>query len=164
MGLVSGFNIDGIEKLYHGDKDGYVYNHNVGNSFNPAGVSKNIEAIYQTPNFDFGDIGTRKTVKYVRLSLSPEGEIQPTLRMRFDYDDTGIIQPPDYPLTSIPLPAIFGSALFGAATFGATNDPMVRQPVEGSGNTVSFRVQSTDALAPYAINGLYIDYMPSGRR
>ena len=164
LGLVSGFNIDGIEKLYHGDKDGYVYNHNVGNSFNPAGTSKNIEAIYQTPNFDFGDIGTRKTVKYVRLSLSPEGEIQPTLRMRFDYDDTGIIQPPDYPLTSIPLPAIFGSALFGAATFGATNDPMVRQPVEGSGNTVSFRVQSTDALAPYAINGLYIDYMPSGRR
>ena len=84
--------------------------------------------------------------------------------MRFDYEDTDIPQPPDYTLDSVPLPAIFGSAVFGTATFGASNDPMVRQPVEGSGNTVSFRITSTDTKAPYAINGLYIDYMPSGRR
>jgi len=164
FGLVSGFNNDGIEVAYHGDYNGYVYNHDVGASFNPSGTTTNIKAVYQTPNYDFGDIGTRKTVKYVRISFSPEGEIQPNLRMRFDYDDTNITQPPDYALTSIPLPAIFGAALFGAATFGATNDPMVRQAVEGSGNTVSFRIQSTDTNAPYAINGLYIDYMPSGRR
>jgi len=164
MGLTTGFDNNGIEKAFHGDKDGYIYNHDTGNAFNPAGVSSNIEAIYQTPNFDFGDIGTRKTVKYARLSLSPEGEIQPTLRMRFDYEDTDIPQPPDYTLDSVPLPAIFGSGIFGTATFGASNDPMVRQPVEGSGNTVSFRITSTDTKAPYAINGLYIDYMPSGRR
>ena len=164
MGLTTGFDSDGIEKAYHGDKDGYIYTHDTGNSFSPAGVSTEINAIYQTPNFDFGDIGTRKTVKYARLSLSPEGEIQPTLRMRFDYEDTDIPQPPDYVLDSVPLPAIFGSAVFNAATFGASNDPMVRQPVEGSGNTVSFRVSSSDTNAPYAVNGLYIDYMPSGRR
>ncbi len=164
MGLTTGFDADGIEQAYHGDKDGYIYNHDVGNFFSPAGTSTDINAIYQTPNFDFGDIGTRKTVKYARLSLSPEGEIQPTLRMRFDYEDTDIPQPPDYVLDSVPLPAIFGSAIFNSATFGASNDPMVRQPVEGSGNTVSFRVSSSDTNAPYAVNGLYIDYMPSGRR
>lgn len=164
MGLTTGFDNNSIEKAYHGDKDGYIYNHDVGNFFSPAGTSTDINAIYQTPNFDFGDIGTRKTVKYARLSLSPEGEIQPTFRMRFDYENTDIPQPPDYVLDSVPLPAIFGSALFNSATFGASNDPMVRQPVEGSGNTVSFRVSSSDTKAPYAVNGLYIDYMPSGRR
>jgi hypothetical protein len=164
MGLTTGFDSNGVEKAFHGDKDGYVYNHDTGAAFNSAGISSSIEAIYQTPNFDFGDIGTRKTVKYARLSLSPEGEIQPTLRMRFDYEDTDIPQPPDYVLDSVPLPAIFGSAVFNVATFGASNDPMVRQPVEGSGNTVSFRVSSSDTNAPYAVNGLYIDYMPSGRR
>ena len=76
--------------------------------------------------------------------------------MRFDYEDTDIPQPPDYTLDSVPLPAIFGSAVFGTATFGASNDPMVRQPVEGSGNTVSFRITSTDTKAPYAVNGLYM--------
>jgi hypothetical protein len=164
MGLTTGFDANSIEQAYHGDKDGYVYKHDTGNSFSPAGVSTEINAIYQTPNFDFGDIGTRKTVKYARLSLSPEGEVQPTLRMRFDYENTDIPQPPDYVLDSVPLPAIFGSAVFNTATFGASNDPMVRQPVEGSGNTVSFRVSSSDTNAPYAVNGLYIDYMPSGRR
>ena len=164
LGLTAGFNNEGIEKAYHGDKDGYVYNHNVGNTFSPANVTTNIEAIYQTPNLDFGDVGTRKTIKYVRISFSPEGETQPTLRMRFDFDDPEIIQPPDYELSSIPLPAIFGNVTFGNATFGATNDPMVRQAVEGSGNNISFRIRSNGDDAPYSINGLYIDYMPSGRR
>ena len=164
MGLTTGFDSNGIEKAFHGDKDGYIYNHDTGDSFNPKGVAEDIVAEYQTPNFDFGDIGTRKTVKYVRLSVSPEGECQPTLRMRFDYEDPNIPQPQDYTLDSIPLPAIFGSAVFNTATFGAANDPMFRQPVEGSGNTISFRIRSADTKAPYAINGLYIDYMPSGRR
>jgi hypothetical protein len=164
MGLTTGFDVDGIEKAFHGDKDGYIYNHDTGNAFNPEGVETRIVSEYQTPNFDFGDIGTRKTIKYVRISVSPEGECQPTLRMRFDYEDPNIPQPQDYTLDSIPLPAIFGSAAFGTATFGAANDPMFRQPVEGSGNTISFRIRSEDVKAPYAINGLYIDYMPSGRR
>jgi len=164
MGLTTGFDNNGVEKAFHGDKDGYIYNHDTGDTFNPQGSAENIAAEYQTPNFDFGDIGTRKTIKYVRLSVSPEGECQPTLRMRFDYEDPNITQPPDYTLDSIPLPAIFGSAAFGVATFGAANDPMFRQPVEGSGNTISFRIKSEDTKAPYAINGLYIDYMPSGRR
>ena len=164
MGLTTGFDNNDIEKAYHGDKDGYIYNHDSGNAFNPAGVSANIESIYQTPNYDFGDIGTRKTLKYVRMSFSPEGSCQPTLRVRYDYENTDIPQPVDYTLSNIPLPAIFGSGIFNTATFGATNDPMVRQAVEGSGNTCSFRLQSIDQNAPYSINGLYIDYMPSGRR
>ena len=164
MGLTTGFDNNGVEKAYHGDKDGYIYNHDTGDSFNPAGTAANIEAIYQTPNYDFGDIGTRKTLKYVRMSFSPEGSCQPTLRVRYDYENTDIPQPVDYTLSNIPLPAIFGSGVFNTATFGATNDPMVRQAVEGSGNTCSFRLQSIDTNAPYSINGLYIDYMPSGRR
>ena len=164
FGLVSDFNADGVEVKYHGDKDGYIYTHDVGNYFDYAGVSTNIDAEYQTPNLDFGDIGTRKTLKYGRISFSPEGDASPTLRVRYDYDDPNIPQPSDYTLDDIPLPAIFGNVLFGSATFGATNDPMVRQTLEGSGNTVSFRIKSNDTNAPYVVNGIYVDYMPSGRR
>ena len=164
FGLVSGFNANGIEVLYHGDKDGYVYNHDTGFAFNPAGTSVNIKAVYQTPNYDFGDIGTRKTLKYVRISLSPEGQVEPSLRVRYDYEDTSIPQPAEYVLSAVPSPAVFGTSTFGNVLFGGTNDPMVRQTVEGSGNTCSFRITSEDTNAPYSINGLYIDYMPSGRR
>jgi len=165
-GLTSGFDKDGVEKTYHGDKDGYIYVHNDGDYFTPAGTATNIYAEYQTPNFDFGDVGTRKTLLYTRMSLSPEGDIQPTLRVRYDYEDQNIPQPGDYTLSSVPLPAIFGntSTTFNSATFGASNDPMVRQAVQGSGNTCSFKIFSDDQKAPYAINGFYIDYVPSGRR
>ena len=164
--ITSGFDKDGVEKTYHGDKDGYIYVHDVGNYFTPAGTATNITAEYQTPNYDFGDVGTRKTLLYTRISFSPEGDIQPTLRVRYDYEDQNIPQPGDYTLSSISLPAIFGSSgvTFNTAVFGSTNDPMVRQAVQGSGNTCSFRIFSDDQKASYAVNGFYVDYVPSGRR
>ncbi len=163
-GLTSGFNKDDIEKVYHGDQSGYIYNHNTGNGFLDAGLDVNIDAQYSTPNFDFGDIGTRKTLHYAKISITPEGEVQPTLRVRYDYEDTDIPQPPDYILDSVPFPAIFGSAVFGIAIFGASNDPMLRQALQGSGHVCSFRINSLDTKAPYSINGIYINYVPAGRR
>ena len=164
--IASSFDKDRIEKTYHGDKDGYIYVHDDGDYFTPAGSASNIVAEYTTPNLDFGDLGTRKTLQYARLSLSPEGLVQPSLRVRFDYEDRNIPQPPDYALTAISLPAIFGSSssTFNSVVFGAQNDPMVRQAVQGSGHTSSFKTFSDDQKAPYTINGFYIDYVPAGRR
>ena len=163
-GLTSGFNSDGIEKELHGDLAGYIYNHDTGNSFISAESPFDIDAQYTTPNFDFGDIGTRKTLHYAKISITPEGEVQPTLRVRYDYEDTEIPQPADYILDTVPLPAIFGTSVFGTAIFGASNDPMLRQAIQGSGSVCNFRIRSSDQNAPYAINGLYINYVPSGRR
>ena len=164
FGLSSAIDFNGIEKIYHGDKDGYVYNHDIGTSFLYGGVEENILATYETTDLDCGDLGTRKTFKYVRTSFSPEGEVSPTLRIRYDYKSTEIVQPNDYAITDIPIPAIFGTSIFGAATFGGTNDPMIRQTIEGSANTISLRLRTNDKNSSYAINGFYIDYMPSGRR
>ena len=164
LGFISDVDKDGIEKIYHGDKDGYIYNHDTGNSFIEAGSTTNINATYQTPDFDFGDVGTRKTLKYARISFSPEGAIEPTFRVRYDYQDTSVPQPEPFDMSGIQLPAIFGSVVFNAVTFGATTDPMEKFTLEGSGNTCSFRITSNDKKASYAINGIYIDYMSSGRR
>lgn len=160
----AGFDDDGVDKAYHGDNLGYIYNHDTGYSFIQNEELKNIEATYQTPNLDFGDAGTLKTIHYVKISMSPEGSTQPTLRVRYNYEDTTIPQPPDYVLDQVQTPAVFGDSEFGVAFFGGTLDPMVRQAVQGSGFASSFKIFSEDQLPPYAINGLYIDYMPSGRR
>ena len=162
--ITSDFDKDGVEQTYHGDSDGYVYNHDVGNDYNHGGTSANIRTVYKTPNLDFGDFGTRKTLRYVKLSVTPEGTIIPTLRVRYDYEDPSLAQPLDYVLDSIPPPSIFASAIFNANVFGATPDPLVRQAVQGSGNTVSFIITSDDKLSPFTVNGLYIDYSPTGRR
>ena len=98
------------------------------------------------------------------MSLSPEGDVQPTLRVRYDYQDSNIPQPGDYVLSSVSLPSLFGTAVFNTSIFGASNDPMVRQAVQGSGHTSSFKIFSDDQNAPYAVNGMYIDYTPTSRR
>ena len=162
--LTSGFNSDGIEKIYHGDNNGYVYTHDSGNAFYSAGTALDIEAKYKTPNFDFGDAGTRKTLKYVKISMTPEGSIEPSLRVRYDYEDTDIPQPTQVAIENILLPSIFGSGIFGTSQFGGSSDPMIRQTVTGSGHAANLRIYSKDQKAAYSINGMYIDYVPSGRR
>ena len=164
LGMVSDLASSGVEKILHGDKDGSIYNHTEGTSFYNAGEATNISAVYQTPDFDFGDVGTRKTLKYARVSFSPEGEVRPSFRVRYDYEDPDIPQPEPFNITTIALPAIFGTAVFGLVTFGATSDPMERITLEGSGHTCSFRISSNDQRPGYAVNGIYVDYMPSGRR
>ncbi len=156
----SGFDTNGIEKYYHGDTDGYLYIHNSGDNFNGSAV----DARYQTPDYDYGDFGTLKTLHYVKLSIGPENEVQPSVRVRFDYDSNDTPQPEDYLLDSVPAPSIFGSAIFATAKFGASEQPLVRLALQGSGYSNSFRILTNDTNAPYTINGLYIDYIPSGRR
>ena len=162
--IASGFDNNGEEKFYHGDRDGYVYNHNVGNTFNPAGVETAINAEYQSPDYDYGDLGTLKTLEYVKLSITPESLAQPTLRVRYDYDSLDTPQPTDITLTSVPEPALFGAAVFNNQTFGAAQQPLVRQALTGSGHSNFFKIFSSDTRAPYTINGIYINYRPAGRQ
>jgi len=163
----SGFNYSGVEKHYHGDYAGRVFNHDTGDSFlNTSGTATNIVAEYQTPDLDYGDLGTLKTLKYVKVSATPEGTVATKLRIRYNFDDPDTPQPSDYSL-SIDKPSLFGTAAFGTTAghvFGAASDPITRQVVEGSGHSNYFRIFSDDQNSPYTVNGLYIDYVPSGRQ
>ena len=158
--ITSGFDSSGLEKVYHGDRDGKIFNHDTGNSFNNVAIL----AEYQSPDYDYGDLGTLKTLDYAKFSFTPEGDCQPTLRYKFDYDSNTTPQPVDIVLDSIPQPALFGSALFNTGKFGASEVPLVRQTLTGSGHSNFFRIFSEDTNAPYTINGIYINYRPSGRQ
>ena len=158
----------GVEQILHGDNDGYIYNHDTGNAFIHAGSAANVNARYQTPYLDFGDMGTRKTAQYIKLSATPDkfavGFAQPKLQVLFDFEDTGIQQPPIYTLPVIRSAAEFGVSLFNDAYFGSADNPLLRQTVQGSFYSSNFKISSEDQLSPYTINGLYINYVPAGRR
>ena len=160
--ITAGFNSDGLEQYFHGDLSGKVFKHDEGNSFDGS----NVTAVYQTPDIDYGDLGTLKTLHFMKISFGPEGEVIPILRVRYNYDDVNHPQPADITLDRIPPPSIFGlsTAIFGTAVFGATEKPLVRQQLQGSGHSNMFRFRSDDTRSPYTINGFFIDYVPSGRR
>ena len=160
--ITAGFNADGLEQYFHGDLAGKVFKHDEGNSFDGS----NVTAVYQTPDIDYRDLGTLKTLHFMKISFGPEGEVIPILRVRYNYDDVNHPQPADITLDRIPPPSIFGlsTAIFGTAVFGATEKPLVRQQLQGSGHSNMFRFRSDDTRSPYTINGFFIDYVPSGRR
>ena len=164
----SSFDTNGEEVYYHGDKDGNIFLHDEGKSFySDVGGSQtpfNINSRFVTPFYDFGDVGSRKTLHYVKVSVSPEDSVAPTLQVKYDYNSIDSPQPPAYQMNTIPVPSVYGTAIFGVSSFGGIGDPMVRQAVQGSGHTANFTIQSNDQAGSYRINGLFIDYVPAGRR
>jgi hypothetical protein len=160
-GVGAGFDENGVEKYYHGDTDGYVLIHDTGNDFNGS----DILARYSTPDYDYGDLGTLKTLHYVRVSVSAEGIVTPELQVKYDFNSSSVPQPTsNFSFGTVNPPAIFAEAVFGLTVFGGSSAPMVRIPVQGSGTSSNFTVLTEDSKAPYTINGLYIDFIPSGRR
>ena len=150
-----------MEKYYHGSTTGYVYIHDSGNDFDGT----NVLARYATPDYDYGDLGTLKTLHYLKVSSSAEGIVSPDVQVRFEYGNTDIPQPPElFDLGTINPPSIFGEALFNTNVFGGAENPMIRVPLQGSGTSNNFTFISEDNKAPYTINGLYVDFIPSGRR
>jgi hypothetical protein len=157
----SGFDTNGVEKYYHGNNSGYVFVHDSGDDFDGTAIL----ARYATPDYDYGDLGTLKTLHYLKVSIAAEGLVTPEVQVKFDYNSGDVPQvSSNYSLGTVNPPSIFGSAVFGTNIFGASASPMLRTPLQGSGTSNNFTVISNDSKAPYRINGLYVDYIPSGRR
>lgn len=157
----SGFDTDGVEKYYHGNNSGYVFIHDSGDDFDGSAIL----ARYATPDYDYGDLGTLKTLHYLKVSIAAEGLVTPEVQVKFDYNSGDVPQPAsNYSLGTVNPSSIFGSAVFGTNIFGASASPMLRTPLQGSGTSNNFTVITNDSKAPYRINGLYVDYIPSGRR
>ena len=54
-----------------------------------------ILARYTTPDYDYGDLGTLKTLHYLRVSMATEGIVEPDVQIKFDYNSTDVPQPTD---------------------------------------------------------------------
>ena len=118
---------------------------------------------YATPDIDYGDLGTLKTLQYVKVSATPEGDVDTKIKVIYDYNSPSTPQPEAYDI-DMSKPSLFGTAVLNSSfTFGAPTEPITRVTLQGSGHTNSFKIFSDNQNSPYTINGLYIDYVPSGR-
>ena len=84
----SDFDATKVERYYHGSKSGFIYNHDTGDTFDGTAIA----ARYKTPDFDYGDLGTLKTLHYCKVSIGGEGEVSPELQVKFEYSNQDIPQ------------------------------------------------------------------------
>ena len=146
--------------VFHGGFDGYVYEQEKGNDFD--GVA--INAKYRSPDLTMGDAGVRKVMQRVILNYAPEAEISADMFLRYDYESPDSPRPAAYPLDSSQVLAIYGVSTYGVSTYGGQRQPLVRQPVEGSGFAVAIRVNDDGTTAPYSLKGFQLEFNVGARR
>ena len=144
----------------HGSGDGYVYRQESGNDFDGTAILGR----YRSPDLSMNDPGIRKYMQRVILNYAPESSIDADLFIRYDYESGDVPIPAAYPLDSSKVVAIYGTSLYGTGTYGGTSQPLVRQPVEGSGFSVALKIQDGGTTAPYSLKGFQLEYQLGARR
>ncbi len=105
----------------------------------------------------------------VIVNYAPESSIDADLFVRYDYESKDSARPAAYALDSEDVAAIYGTSTYGvitsaSGTYGGATQPLVRQPVEGSGFAVALRVNDGGTTAPYSLKGFQLEYQLGARR
>ena len=152
--------------VLHGDNNGFIQRQEKGNTFDGTPVLGK----YRSSDLSFGDTGIRKHMQRVIINYKPESAIDAELLVRYDNENSDSTRPAAYALDSSEVAAQFGSALFSTTSgavrfvFGGPSQPLIRQPVEGSGFSVVLRINDGGESAPYSLKGFQLEYQLGARR
>jgi len=152
--------------VLHGDVSGFIHRQEKGNTFDGTPVLGR----YRSSDLSFGDTGIRKHMQRVIINYKPESAIDAELLVRYDNENADSTRPVAYSLDSTLVAAQFGQAVFstiGGAVrfvFGGPSQPLIRQPVEGSGFSVVLRINDGGESAPYSLKGFQLEYLLGARR
>ena len=152
--------VAGTSFVLHGDFDGYVYRQEQGNDFD----GNTIVGKYRSPDLTMGDAGIRKNFQRVIINYAPEAAVNADLFLRYDYEAPDVARPAAYPFDTSTVVAVYGSAIYNTSTYGGQTNPLVRQPVEGSGFAVALRVNDRGTSAPYSLKGFQLEFDAGARR
>ena len=104
------------------------------------------------------------------MNFKPESSISADLLIRYDNENADSARPPAYSISSTDVAAQFGSALFSTISsavrfvFGGPSQPLIRQPVEGSGFSTVLRINDNGESKPYSLKGFQLEYQLGARR
>jgi len=152
--------------VLHGDTNGFVQRQEDGNTFDGTVILGK----YRSPDMSFGDNGIRKHMQRVIINYKPEGTIDADLIVRYDNEDKNSARPAVYPFDNTQVAATYGNALYSTTTsttqfvYGGPTQPLVRQPVEGSGFSVALKVEDGGSSAAYSLKGFQLEYQLGARR
>lgn len=163
--VVTSGDVSGSEYILHGDYDGFVFRQEQGNDFNGNVIS----AIYRTPYLDFNAPMIRKKFQQLHAFIEPEGEVDISVAVSFDWRDPDVAIPDNFLLEADSSnAAIFGNAgaIYGATgiIYGGGLFPVLDQYMTGTARSIQLTFSTSGTEAPYAIQTLLYEFIPQGRR
>ena len=108
-----------FEFVIHGDKSGKVHRQEQGNNFGGS----NIVSVFQTPFLHMQDPEQRKIIHTVATYLRSEGDNEIILSVVYDYDDTTILNPTNFTLTTEGAAAYYNEALYNSCLLYTSPSP-----------------------------------------
>ena len=158
----SGYDEDGVERIFHGNYAGIVYEQEVGNSFATAEIT----AIYTTPYLDFGDTEIRKLFRTLNIFIRAEGALTISVSAGYDWDRTTVLNPNGYEASTDGAVIVFDSGVLfddPGVIFASTSQPIFPVNIQGSGYAVQFTIYSSGTYDPYTIQGMVVELSTKGR-
>lgn len=152
--------INATEYIIHGDYNGRVYRQESGDTFD----GQPIQAIYSTPFLDFSSAGIRKTIRRLKLFIRPEGAVNISAKLIYDWGYDLKLNPANYVFERGQTTATYGSAVYGVDLYATPDTPVLYQVVEGSGFSLQTKFTTFDTNSPYTIQGILYEYTVEGRK
>jgi hypothetical protein len=152
---------DGEETIVFGHPaNGMVYRLEQGYDFD----GRSVEYVYRTPQLTFDDASLRKVLQKATVYTEILGDIDVNMFVKYDFENSGILQPPAISLDQVNTIATYGSALYGTNPYNTTDSPVFRKNLIGSGFTAAFVFSGNDTRPTHRIDSFQIDYSVKGRR
>ena len=163
------------EVILFGEKDGYIYEMEQGNSFGADADTNKIEAIYESPYMPITDPQVRKTAYKLTLFTDPTGTLDLSFRLLFDFDsggDTRVVQPLPIAIGASAAGSgtsavfLFGApnSLFGTAKFGGKLKRVYNENLIGSFHTVAMRIIDDSVNPAYTLDTAILEYRQNDRQ
>ena len=152
------------ETILFGNETGYVYQMDVGASFD----SGPIQAIYESPYMPVTDPQVRKTFYRLTTYLEPNGNIALDLNVKYDFGrfrGVDVIQPDTDTITTTGTGVSFyGTAVYGTARYGGTFDAVYSNTVVGAGKTVALRYEDNSINPSFSLDTAILEFATNDRQ
>jgi hypothetical protein len=154
------------EQAVFANEDGYVYELEVGSSFD----GQPIESIYESPYMPVTDPRTRKTFYKLTTYVELEGAVTLTLGVKYDFDRErgfNVLQPTTDTITSTGTSVFFyGSpaAVYGTTPYGGILDSVYENNLVGSGKTISLRISDNSTNPSFSLDTAILEFAQNDRQ
>jgi hypothetical protein len=150
-----------IETAIHGDFDGYVYQQELGNSFD----GDNIAVTLRGPYWSFNDPEIRKTLHKLRSYVTATESVSPNYQMTLDYLDSSRPQPAALDgSTAVGTFSRYGTATYGNSVYSGGVTFATDFNLVGTCFNAALTISSSDTNVPYTVQSLNIQYGVGGRK
>lgn len=151
--------VNGEEYIVFANDNGYVYLMDSGDDFDGTAI----RAKMTTPHFSINDPTYRKTFYTLKTYYLPEGNVVGTIGLILDFGNPDKIQPSTFEINQSGDFSRYGEAIYGTDTYGGKPRFVFRNQLKGAGFQGGLEYNFTDAMPPFTLDSIVIEYATEER-